>query len=150
MGLAGRSFRRGCSTARRARVLASLPSPSSAWQRYRHCRVFWMQWADRHPRRRSRRAWAHTLASTGIGESTMPTGRASPSPTLPVTRQRPAATVRPRQIDLFAEDTGKTAPTWRELPEEARVRLTDLMARLIQDHARLDGAAPSKEVSDDL
>jgi hypothetical protein len=80
----------------------------------------------------------------------MPTGRASPSPTLPVTRQRPATTVRPRQIDLFAEDTGKTAPTWRELPEEARVLLTNLMARLILDHARLDGAAPSKEVNDDL
>jgi|KBSMisStaDraftv2_1062788.scaffolds.fasta_scaffold76688_1 hypothetical protein len=109
-----------------------------------------MQWADRPPRRRSRRAWAlHTLASTGIGESTMPTGRASPLPTLPGTRQQPA-TARPRQIDLFAEDTGKTAPTWRELPEEARVRLTDLMARLILDYARLDGAAPSKEVNDDL
>src|ERR671921_823474 len=141
MGLAGRSFRRGCSTARRARVLAWSPSPSSAWRRYRHCRVFWMQWADRHPRRRSRRAWAlHTLASTGIGESTRPTGRTSPLPALSVTRQRPAATVRPRQIDLFAEDPGKTAPTWRELPEEARVLLTDLMARLILDHARVDGA----------
>jgi hypothetical protein len=81
----------------------------------------------------------------------MPTGRASPLPTLPGPRQRPATTARPRQIDLFAEDTGKTAaPTWRELPEEARVLLTDLMARLILDHARLDGAAPSKEVNDDL
>ena len=80
----------------------------------------------------------------------MPTGRASPLPTLPGTRQRPATTARPRQIDLFAEDTGKTAPTWRELPEEARVRLTDLMARLILDYARLDGAAPAKEVNDDL
>ena len=80
----------------------------------------------------------------------MPTGRASPLPTLPVTRQRPAAAVRLRQIDLFAEDTGKTAPTWRELPEEARVLLTNLMARLILDNARLDGAAPSKEVNDDL
>jgi hypothetical protein len=110
-----------------------------------------MQWADRHPGRRSRRAWAlHTLASTGIEESTMPTGRTSPLPALSVTRQRPAATVRPRQIDLFAEDPGKTAPTWRELPEETRVRLTDLMARLILDHARLDGAAPAKEVGDDL
>ena len=39
----------------------------------------------------------------------MPTGRASPLPTLPGTRQRPATTARPRQIDLFAEDTGKTA-----------------------------------------
>src|SRR3954468_837842 len=153
MGRGGGSFRRGCSTARRAWALACwLPSPSSAWRRYRHCRVFWMQWADRHPRRRSRRAWAlHTLASTGIGESSMPTGRASPLPTLPGTRQRPATTARPRQIDLFAEDTGKTAaPTWRELPEEARVLLTTLMARLILDHARLDGAAPSKEVNDDL
>ena len=80
----------------------------------------------------------------------MPTGRASPLPTPPGARQRPATTARPRQIDLFAQDTGKTAPTWRELPEEARVRLTTLMARLILDHARLDGAAPSKEVNDDL
>ena len=80
----------------------------------------------------------------------MPTGRASPSPTLPVTRQRPATIARPRQIDLFAEDPAKTVPTWRELPEEARVRLTDLMGRLILDYARLDGAAPSKEVGDDL
>src|SRR3954469_21150178 len=152
MGLGGRSFRRGCSTARRVRGLACCsPSPWSAWRPYRRCRVFWMQRADRHPRRRSRRAWAlHTLASTGIGESTMPTGRASPLPTLPLTRQRPATTTRPRQIDLFAGDTGKTAPTWRELPEEARVLLTDLMARLILDHARVDGTAPAKEVSDDL
>ena len=52
-----------------------------------------------------------------------------PLPTLPGTRQRPATTARPRQIDLFAED---------------------LMARLILDHARLDGAALSKEVGDDL
>jgi hypothetical protein len=36
------------------------------------------------------------------------------------------------------------------LPEEARILLTDLMARLILDHARLDGAALSKEVGDDL
>src|SRR3954452_11503191 len=69
---------------------------------------------------------------------------------LPITRKRPATTARPRQIDLFAGDPGKTAPTWRELPEEARVLLTNLMARLILDHARLDGAAPSKEVGDDL
>jgi hypothetical protein len=80
----------------------------------------------------------------------MPTGRTSPLPALPVTRQRPATTARPRQIELFAEDPGRAAPTWRELPEETRVRLTDLMARLILDHARLDGAAPAKEVGDDL
>jgi len=80
----------------------------------------------------------------------MPTGRASPLPTRPGTRQRSATTARARQIELFAEDPGRAAPTWRELPEEARVLLTDLMARLILDHARLDGAAPSKEVNDDL
>ena len=80
----------------------------------------------------------------------MPTGRTSPLPTLPVTRQRLETTARPRQIELFAEDPGKAAPTWRELPEEARILLTDLMARLILDHARLDGAALSKEVGDDL
>ena len=80
----------------------------------------------------------------------MPTGRTSPLPALPGTRQRPATTARPRQIELFAEDPGRAAPTWRELPEEARILLTDLMARLILDHARLDGAALSKEVGDDL
>src|SRR3954468_11920412 len=151
MGLAGRSFRRGCSTARRARGFAWLPSPSSAWRRYRHCRVFWRQRADRPPRRRSRRAWAlHTLASTGIEESTMPTGRASPLPALPGTRQRPATTARPRQIDLFAEDPGKAAPTWRELPAGGGVLLPNLMGRLFLVPGRLDGAAPSKEVGDDL
>ena len=41
---------------------------------------------------------------------------------------------RPRQIDLFAQDPGKTAPRWPELPER-RAILTDLMARLILEHA---------------
>src|SRR5215203_4307151 len=66
-----------------------------------------MHWADGPPHRRSR-AWAlHTLASTGIGESTMPTGRASPLPTLPGTRQQ-----RKRREDHGFEGL-LTAPAYR-------------------------------------
>jgi len=51
---------------------------------------------------------------------------------------------------LFAEDAGTTAPSWRQLPEETRAVLTELMARLILDHAQTDNAASSKEADHDL
>ena len=41
-------------------------------------------------------------------------------------------------------------PAWLELPVEIQNTLMSLLARLILDHARLDGAALSKEVGDDL
>lgn len=60
---------------------------------------------------------------------------------------------RPRrcqQMDLFdsAKPETGSAPVWKELPEQARSALTELMAQLILDHAaragiRLFGAAVS-------
>jgi hypothetical protein len=47
----------------------------------------------------------------------------------------------PQQLDLFAHPCdAEPAPTphWRTLPDEARLTLTELMVRLILDHA--DGA----------
>lgn len=49
-------------------------------------------------------------------------------------RRRPT----PRQLELFARpDDPDLVPTphWRMLPEDARVKLTELMIRLILDHA---------------
>ena len=49
-------------------------------------------------------------------------------------RRRP----RPQQLELFARPSDADlvpAPHWEMLPEEARVTLTELMVRLILDHA---------------
>ncbi len=45
---------------------------------------------------------------------------------------------QPRQVDLFGGETQKTlgdTPAWSGLPTEIRAALTDLMTRLIQEHA---------------
>ena len=43
----------------------------------------------------------------------------------------------PRQMELFGTACGSRidAPRWRDLPSETRHSLTDLMARLLLDHA---------------
>lgn len=49
-------------------------------------------------------------------------------------RRRPT----PRQLDLFAHPSDPDlvpTPRWQMLPEDARVTLTELMIRLILDHA---------------
>ncbi len=49
-------------------------------------------------------------------------------------RRRPT----PQQLELFAQPNDADpvpAPHWLTLPEEARVTLTELMVRLILDHA---------------
>lgn len=49
-------------------------------------------------------------------------------------RRRPT----PEQLDLFARPSDADlvpAPHWQTLPEEAQVTLTELMVRLILDHA---------------
>ena len=49
-------------------------------------------------------------------------------------RRRPA----PQQLELFTRPSDADlvpAPHWQTLPEEARVTLTELMIRLILDHA---------------
>ena len=52
-------------------------------------------------------------------------------------KQRPARCRVPQQIDLFAGEprTIGNMPAWSGLPTETQVALTDLMTRLILDHA---------------
>ena len=59
------------------------------------------------------------------------------------TKQTQARRRAPQQIDLFAGEPRMApggVPVWSELPTETQAALTDLMTRLILDHAdkRLD------------
>ena len=57
------------------------------------------------------------------------------------TEQRQARRCVPQQIDLFAGEPRPAAsgtPAWSGLPTETQATLTDLMRRLILDHAELD------------
>ena len=57
------------------------------------------------------------------------------------------------QLDLFVRSHPTpvaTAPTWRELPEQARTDLTRLITRLMLKHAVGGGLALRQEISDDL
>lgn len=57
-----------------------------------------------------------------------------------------------RQLELFAgEALGSTigAPTWPALPRETRLALTELMARLLIDHADRNAARCAMEVGHD-
>jgi hypothetical protein len=52
----------------------------------------------------------------------------------------------PQQLDLFDLPPGPEpvpTPQWRSLPDEARLTLTELIVRLILDHA--DGAASQRK-----
>jgi hypothetical protein len=58
-----------------------------------------------------------------------------------------------RQLDLFLRSHPMpvgTAPTWRDLPEQARTDLTRLIIRLMLEHAVGAGSALRREVGDDL
>ncbi|HYS88277.1 MAG TPA: hypothetical protein VEN78_25240 [Bradyrhizobium sp.] len=63
---------------------------------------------------------------------------------------------RPRsqqQMDLFGSGLSNGAigaPTWPELPAEARAALMSLMTQLILDHAATTATPRAKEVSHDL
>jgi hypothetical protein len=57
-----------------------------------------------------------------------------------------------RQLDLFVRSHPTPvakAPTWRELPEQARTDLTCLITRLMLEHA-VGGGSLRQEVGDDL
>jgi hypothetical protein len=59
----------------------------------------------------------------------------------------------PDQIELFAPTHAgsRTAmPAWRSLPDETRRTLTDLMARLILEHAAGERVTWGEEGHDDL
>lgn len=42
----------------------------------------------------------------------------------------------PQQMDLFARGVAAGAPSWPELPKDAREAVLGLMTRLILEHAR--------------
>jgi hypothetical protein len=57
---------------------------------------------------------------------------------------------RSQQIDLFGSGLLLGAPTWSELPAEARAVLTSLMTQLILDHAAATATPRAREVGHDL
>ncbi len=61
-------------------------------------------------------------------------------------RRRP-----PRQMELFGGACGTAigAPTWLDLPGETRRTLTELMARLLLDHADRNQTRPATEAGHD-
>jgi hypothetical protein len=54
-----------------------------------------------------------------------------------------------QQIDLFDGVMPTETPAWRDLPEETRGTLTDLLARLILEHARTGTPAVRTEAGHD-
>ena len=58
-----------------------------------------------------------------------------------------------QQMDLFGSGLSNGAigaPTWLDLPAEARAALTSLMTRLILDHAATIATSRAKEADHDL
>ena len=53
------------------------------------------------------------------------------------------------QIELFDGATPAQMPAWRDLPEETRGTLTNLLARLILEHARIGTPAVRTEAGHD-
>jgi hypothetical protein len=77
------------------------------------------------------------------------------APTIAPNRKRVVSRRRKAegQLDLFGTSHPRPvakAPTWRELPEQARTDLTCLITRLMLDHAVGGGLALRQEISDDL
>jgi hypothetical protein len=82
--------------------------------------------------------------ATRIGEMSMPRQ----------TKQTQARRRAPQQIDLFTGEEPRMAsggmPAWSGLPTETQVALTDLMTRLILDHADKNRIAAITEAGHDL
>lgn len=69
------------------------------------------------------------------------------------TKPRSARRRAPQQIDLFAVETQTTVggmPAWSALPTEIQAALTDLMTRLILEHADKNRAGSMAEAGHDL
>ena len=71
------------------------------------------------------------------------------SPAMPAERRRLRQSNHCQQSDLFDTVTPRQTPAWQDLPEETRATLTDLMTRLILEHAQISCAALRAEVSHD-
>jgi hypothetical protein len=70
-------------------------------------------------------------------------------PAMPAERRRLQQSDRSQQIDLFEGITPTPTPAWRDLPEETRGTLIDLMARLILEHAQISSSALRTEAGHD-
>ena len=74
--------------------------------------------------------------------------------TIPRSGYRHNQQQRPQQqMDLFGSGLSNGAigaPTWLDLPAEARAALTSLMTRLILDHAATTATPRAKEAAHDL
>lgn len=66
------------------------------------------------------------------------------------TNQMPARRRVPQQIDLFAGETIGSVPAWSGLPTATQAALTNLMTRLILDHADKNQIGPMTEDGHDL
>jgi hypothetical protein len=59
-----------------------------------------------------------------------------------------------RQLDLFdlpaSAGFDQPVPSWRVLPEETRRAVTDMLARLLLDHGRVDRCPIRTEAADDV
>lgn len=55
---------------------------------------------------------------------------------------------KPKQFDLFSDPGQMQTPPWRALPEATRLKLTELMARLIVDHVDGDRQPERREETD--
>ena len=70
-------------------------------------------------------------------------------PAMPAERRRLQQSDRSQRIDLFEGITPTPTPAWRDLPEETRGTLIDLMARLILEHAQISSSALRTEADHD-
>ena len=70
-------------------------------------------------------------------------------PAMLAERRRLQQSDRSQQIDLFDGVMPTQTPAWRDLPEETRATLTDLMARLILEHALISSPALRTEAGHD-
>ncbi len=69
------------------------------------------------------------------------------------TKQTQARRHAPQQIDLFTGEPRMTSggmPAWSGLPTETQAALTDLMTRLILDHADKNRLGAMTEAGNDL
>lgn len=69
------------------------------------------------------------------------------------TKQRQARRRAPQQIDLFAgqrQPATSNVPAWSGLPRETQAALTDLMIRLILEHADKSRMGSMTEADHDL
>ena len=70
-------------------------------------------------------------------------------PAMPAERRRLQQSNRCQQSDLFDSVMPTQTPAWQDLPEGTRAMLTDLMTRLILEHALISCAPLRTEVSHD-